>query len=924
MIKNKIIFGLHLDSYRPGKNIPDAIGVSYLGPAGLLSFFEVRMGLGEPSVSEPLRIEAYRAALQSVYATNKTGYGAKSFSIDELETARYILSKRDDLVLCGWDSNIKEGPDSLKLLADVEVFACKNKSKALFSNGFADRFSVLLKELEAPEKLSADKIHFLDEIEIIDPKEFIPDHFQRLFENLKRKGIIIGFNKTEVKPFQKGDLGELQKFLSRLPSNKKVSGDGSLVIIRTSSESDAAEMISSYFRNNLKNTYQQKPVIFSESSLSELDEAFYQNGLPLTGQSSSSRYRPVLQFLPLVFSLIWKPLNIHRLLEYLTLPVHPIRRRVRNSLANALTKNPGIGNKEWNKVFEDPETDKDIIKTAREWLRLSEFENDTANAEKLAEIASKTARWAAGLANMPQLNSDEKERPYTDQLWKLSSQASMLSEILSFRKSKGGNINRVQLEKLIDLVTREGTPYSVGPALAGAPDTLTQAGQVFHELGDLFWFACLGENFSISGNSKWNEDEKKFLATNGIKAEALEAQKKNPLYYNYLMENLTRHVTGRLVLFVPDTFAGEPSGEHMFMNLMNGAFENLYEITITPTNQTSAEQNNIHKIFSVDFESVPPADLPAVMPCWQTSKNISEMTKEVRLSYSQLSDIFYHPYKYVLNRAANLQAVSILDISKLFTLSGNISHALIQEYLLLDKSNPQYAKYAGKPEEFVNHRIPVLFEEMAAPFLLPGAEQHAESVRTNSIRAIINLEDIIRKGNWEVKSKEEFVEGKFMDRDILGFIDLVLKRGKNEYAVIDIKYGGFKSHRDKISARRDLQLQIYSRLLEQKEKTSDVLRAYYIVDGRFFLSSHNFFNSSQTISIRSDETENQVWQKIENTYKWREKQLQSGIIEVCLDENELPLEPKELLPTDSILEMDKKSRPNGYHSLHIWTGESGV
>ena len=73
-------------------------GCRHMGPAGLLSFLELHLGLSRPSENNVLRVFKYRKSLKKIV---RGTIFEKSFSANELDVAETLLSWRDQLMLAG-------------------------------------------------------------------------------------------------------------------------------------------------------------------------------------------------------------------------------------------------------------------------------------------------------------------------------------------------------------------------------------------------------------------------------------------------------------------------------------------------------------------------------------------------------------------------------------------------------------------------------------------------------------------------------------------------------------------------------------------------------------------------------------------------------------------------------------------------------
>ena len=88
------------------------------GPETLLRWLETQLGLPVPTIHNASRITEYAAALDTVSESTISA----SMKNDRWETASELLSRRDDLLLAGWDEADSEAlPDVVRDLARAVV-----------------------------------------------------------------------------------------------------------------------------------------------------------------------------------------------------------------------------------------------------------------------------------------------------------------------------------------------------------------------------------------------------------------------------------------------------------------------------------------------------------------------------------------------------------------------------------------------------------------------------------------------------------------------------------------------------------------------------------------------------------------------------------------------------------------------------------
>jgi hypothetical protein len=308
----------------PGSN---TMGQLYAGPKKLLFWLEGQLGLsGYPENTDYLRIELYRQALlqwiaeaEHVPEAPKPPFYSRSFEADRFATAAALLGWRDELRLAGWDFQATAGcPQRLTDLANVEPFFLKkinNPEIGVGANGFADRFDRALLWLESQD-LSLTKIY------LHEPEAFQAPVVRRLLALFRQKNIPI-----ETLPQQamaadaNSDLAKLQAQLSGAAKGKnKAANDGSILVLKARRDSDAAVFLAQWLSSANPALH---PVFLIPELNRVLEQALVQEGLPAMGVLSASLARPSLQVLKLAPAFLWEPVDIFKVMEFVTLPLKP-------------------------------------------------------------------------------------------------------------------------------------------------------------------------------------------------------------------------------------------------------------------------------------------------------------------------------------------------------------------------------------------------------------------------------------------------------------------------------------------------------------------------------------------------------------------------------------------------------------------------
>ena len=168
---------------------------------------------------------------------------------------------------------------------------------------------------------------------------------------------------------------------------------------------------------------------------------------------------------------------------------------------------------------------------------------------------------------------------------------------------------------------------------------------------------------------------------------------------------------------------------------------------------------------------------------------------------------------------------------------------------------------------------------------------------------------MIQNNGWEIKETEMDLEGDFDNVSIKGKADLVLQRG-NELIVIDLKWRGATYREKIIKNEEDLQLITYSKLLQENKNWAHT--AYFIIENGKLIARNNLaFKEVIGIAPESDHLEinKEVWRRMQQTYRWRLKQLAQGQIEIRTQQTLPDLEDAYAHQLMDLLEMKDTDAP---------------
>lgn len=886
-----IYFGLQFDEgvYPRPKN---ETGSCYLGTKGLLYFLEAQLGLeGHPNKIEHIRTEQYRQALSTYLrkkGTTTSVFYKNSFEADQLACTDALLSRRDELLLAGWDFIPNTPCERLNVIADIEQTF--TDTKPLIA-GFADRFEAVLQALADCELPIA-------AVYVNEPIKLLPPQYQRLFDLLKYKNIIVEPIKSQkvLKNNQTSDISIIKKFvLNELPKGEKHKAhiDGSLLILEALRDTDAADCLAKIV--SLNPDFQ--PVFLIPEKNRVLDDAFIQNGLPSFGLPSSSLGRPTLQLLKLVTTFLWRPMDPYKVLEFVTMPTKPLDSDLGTVIASLISQRPGIGSEQWffettrffeelaEKAASNPSINVAKIKSQYDfWFKQPSYDIEkSAPKDEIIRIFSYLKDWAS--------EEFELNNSKNTSLLVLSEQAKRIQEFLEELPLNDKFLTYLELERIIRTIY-EPAPVQPRPCEVGHFPYVFKESCLIDSVDTLIWW-----NFTDTEGghffSRWFKEEVNFLESKGIKLQS--PQDENKLMLWERVRPLLQ--TQKQIIFVfPKKVNGSDAVEHPLMSHLRACFDNI-ESLIVDSNKDLTAFYKLTKLKTPRQILLKHHQLGKIQPIIYIFSQ--ELARREQETLTSLEALFYYPYQWVFRHKAKLSKSPILSIVKENTLKGNIAHRFFEK--ILDEDFQNWARH--DVEEWVEQYSRRLFQREAATLMMYGYEPERVQLVRQVKYAIWTLICLIRQNNWQVVGAEKDLKGLFCDIPVKGKADLVLSRG-SELCVLDLKWSG-QSYREKlIKNGEDLQLIMYSRLLTEDDDWAHT--AYYIIEkARLLARNTQAFNEIKPLlpTVDSIQMNNSIWEKMQKTFEWRLAQIQQGKIEIRTNMTAKELEEiygEELIP---VLEM---------------------
>lgn len=840
-------------------------GQLFAGPQKLLNWLEAQLGLsGSMGNTTYLRIEMYRQALsQHLTEAAEQPFYALSFEADRFAVATALLEWRDELLLAGWDFQAKTAmPPRLHTLATVEtLYQKKTTDPAVYAQtiGFADRYAVVL------EKLAQRKLPPVA-VSIYEPEPLYPPYIQRVLRAFARQNIAIQQQNLAPAAPEDTDLGRFQRFLAGAAvaaSSPPVSANGEGILVATARHDTAAAR---HLAQLLRENTALKPLFLLPDPNLLMDQHLALEGFPALGLQSASLARPSLQALKLAPTFLWEPTDIHKIMEFVTLPLKPLDTGLAIEIARVLAQKPGLFNDTWFAAIFGYLEREEISNTARKqyefWFERRRYRSDTtAPLRDAIEIYAFLETWAK--------THFEETGSKNNSLLVLGSQARRIKELLETLPES--RISFLDLERIVRTVY-EPSPIQLAPAEIDSLTCVHTPGAIVAPAETIVWW-----NYRFVQNApspdKWQEKERQYLVAQGVFLQKNADQSRLNLLRQYRPVLMASR---RLIIVSPEYIDGVavPPGPLLgdLESFFGAHLRNMCFRLDDPEGCSRLKQ-----LFA----------LPE--PAWLQPRLLHRTLPQLRLEHPEylpepeyetptnLEALFYYPHRWLFKKL-RLVPTGLLSITSDRALLGNLAHRFFEMLLVEDfQTMDKHAVY-----DWVDEKANHLLVREGATLLLYGREPERNRFLKRVKHAAWALVELLRDNNWTVAHTELDIDGTFNAIPIRGKADVVLRRG-DEWAIVDLKWSGASRRKDLVRNGEDLQLVLYAYLLPPADYWPHT--AYFILeDGKMIARNAEAFREAIAAAGNNPaphaEVCAQILQRMLHTGQWRMEQLRRGIVEL--------------------------------------------
>lgn len=834
-----VTLGLYLDA-RQGPSPTNFFNSPIVGRLGFLSLLETYLGLAVPEASTAKRVAVYSGLLGA--HDNGSRFYSESFKADSVGTAARLLAWRDEWRLGGWDGSAQPThPLRLQELAAIEKAAHET-----LPPGEAERLQLVVQALRASGSGPIKSVH------LVDPPEDFPLLWRQVLKRLPAVEVRI------PGPQGEGHLRAVQEqalaVLAGQPaSDLAAPADGSLVLVRALSGTTAEHWLSAQHSHRPGDR-----LVLAEDTGDSLDVSLSATGGVNCGFERPSQLRPAQQALPLALELCWSPLDVNRLLDFLTHPVGPFSRPARGKLARAVAKQPGIGGEAWNAAKAKLTTGEDAQELADDiafWLESDRWSR--TDGVPVDALITRVDRMKESMRR--RLSGEPTDVATFSPAYR---QCTAVLDALAVLAKQGlTTVLPRQVEQLVAHATPAGATNPTSVAQIGCMRSASTPAACIEAAEEVVWW--MPSTPALPSPLPWSAAEVAALTQLGVQLRdpsrelvSLAAQWLRPLLA----------ARKRFVLVCPP-----PGAEvHPIRQLLKRM---LPAIETSAIDLDVAIGSTLVGATAVALAAQPLHTAPRHIPLLQPVQ-----LADSPQSFTTLNELFNDPALFILKRVAGLEPTSVLSVEEDNRLLGILAHRLFEKLF----ANADALAWSNDTAvDWFRAIANSLLLTEGAVLLMQGAgvsQQHFRKVCEGAMRSL--LDHLRSAGATQVRTEVGF-SGTFGAVPLVGKIDLIVTLSDKREVALDMKWRGDNYYAELLRTGQFLQLALYSSLIEQTTGTAPAGLGYFILEsGALYTTVADLFPNAQVRRPPEGVTVTTLLGRAQATWTWRKGQLDAGVVDV--------------------------------------------
>ena len=890
----KIIVGFGYDSRLRNRPL-EKLGEKVCGEYSLIKELEFRAGFPDKIVSKASRVISYLNALK--LADNGKRFYSASLETDPIASAEALLNWRDWAIMHGWLH--EESSNDFARMGDLAIVESHLSELSL---SLGERIYQLI-------PMSSLIASAIKEITLYCGRSSWPPLYQKLYSSLELAGVTI--TETVYSPKLQApahtDLGRLQNAI--INGNEEpliLKNDGTIRLYKTKNPQVTAEYIA---QQVTKDT-----LIIAQEHHYCVGTAIHQVSGKSTGLGSLSSLRAPNQLLQLFLQCAWLTPSAEVVLQYLTLPVGKYK-KLRRRLAKCFKDHPGHDLKNWQLIIDEyviaelklnPEIDEaNLRQSITEWLPFginhSDEQMSVDNAIILAEQISKYWKAIYATSSISEIN---------EVFLAAFNVADATARAL--RNWPELNIGKIQLNRLCNMAfefgqsswrqVREVCEFDIvqSPEAAFYGDDL---------IANLIWVEpMLTDRTSIPPFSIKELSGIPFVPTKKQQSETQQSELERSC--------LTIITASQSVTLIALDDAPDLLKLSLNKIMGNPSWSNL--------------ENAILRKKGIEKSTLIECEIPfaSATRWWNITKSMPSL--RATESFSSLLSLALRPHEYVLRYFAKIDEGSIISVPVDNRLKGNLAHKVVELWL---KENPWDGNIIQRITiaQWLDKTIPSVIRQIALPLAQPGMSIERLQFQQEMLNAMDMLFSALSKARVVAVHPELRLEHSYYSGKLEGTMDIFCEFSSGDFAVIDMKWGGYKKYYEELKVGRPLQLATYA-YIAQKCRNGNLLDAGYFILKKAKLLCNSNTTFPTAIVIKSDVPNplGYAWDQFERTVEWRKKQLEQGHIEVTMGtavDNQDAEYPDNILPLLQMENIEKSNQRNTfrkeYKIVDIWRNITG-
>lgn len=807
----------------------DAVaGEDWLGERGLLDRLETALGLAGMPPTPGERAAALVPGLRA-----QEGFWSRSAAVDPLGSARELLRWRDELAMAGWRGRVDGAPERVASLARLA---------GSILPGVPDR---IWRVADALSRRSAD----VEDLRVLEPLAALPPAWRCVVEGLQNQGTSVAEVVLDLVAAD-GDLANARK------SGFRPRGDGSVQLIRSDGPWAAAVEVAAWLASREST---DRVVVVTPTPL--LDTEFRRFGLPTTGARQVGGGSSLLEVLPLVLALGWKPAAPDDAAALLSLPESPVPRGIRNRLRRALGEWPAVGSEMWGEALEKG---LDAIENAERRTRVGErlrgiFEgavDRSGPGYPVAELRRRIALVRDWLRSRRATLDEDATSDFEGALAEAHAQCLAFERIVDLAALE--RWSGADLQRFLDEARSSLSPEQVSPAEAGLA-SVSSPGGIVGPARSIVWWDFTRQRAPSLPRLPFTQSERAQLLECGVE---LPSPGEQAVRHALRWRRPLDQASETLLLVSPRADErGDESHPHPLWDEIEARIDPGAE------GRNAFVSGSLYAVPRAALTEQPILPPPRPLRAWNVSPAL--LKRPERASHAAVEDLLRCPMRWALGRLANLRPADEIEVEVTNRVLGRLAHALLEAVLPAANGDPDAARQLAG--EWFDAQAPT----RVAGLFLPGSEADCARVRRILADGARMFTEFVRDTRRELRLTEVELEGRGLGQTLFGIPDLVLGP---KPLIVDAKWGGFAYRRRALENGTATQLAFYAHLLGQQPdvdgKATSV--AFFVLERGRILTTH--VDPGGRAETVSGPLHAETWLALERAFDARSEELRRGTV----------------------------------------------